>query len=156
MIGFQGFSDRRNEDCRRHYRIMRRELRMPEGTLFLVVDALDSWGDGGEHLVGDSVGGFAHLIEKSSIAEDNHIVALLTGDTRDVNKTHIHTDASDDGSFPTSYGHLAALVAQTTTQSIGIAYGDDCDAGVTLGNPTTVVSDRIATRDILELGDARL
>lgn len=151
MIGFQGFSDRRNEDCRRHYRIMRRELRMPEGTLFLVVNALDSWGDGGEHLVGDGACGGRHLLQEVGIAKDDHRIALLTRDVCDIQKAHIHTDTSNDGCGMVSHKNGAVAIAQAARESVGITDGKDCDARIALGHPTAVVAHRVATGDFLDL-----
>ena len=80
-------------------------------TLFLIIDAAHSGGNRGEYLVGDGVGGAGYLLQEVGIAKDGHFVAFLTGDIGDIEETHIHANAADDGHLMVADGDSPVAIA---------------------------------------------
>ena len=122
--------------------------------LFLKIYPFDAWGDGGEHLVGDGACGCGIALQEVSLAEEDDGVALVAFHTSNVDETHVHADAADDGHFVAGDDDMPLLVAEVAVEAVGVADGDDGDARRSLGYPAAVVAHRVAERDVLDLRDA--
>ena len=92
-----------------------------------------------------------YLLQEVGISEDGHFVAFLTGYVGDIKEAHVHADAAYDGHLPTVYSNATITIAQMTVEPVGIADRYDGDARRTLRYPATVVANRVAFRNVLEL-----
>ena len=51
------------------------------------------------------------MLQEVGIAEDDHFVAFLAGYISDIEKTHVHADAADDGDLLMVDGDATVAVA---------------------------------------------
>ena len=92
--------------------------------LILIIHPLHAVADGSENFVRD---GFENIREDGHgqvIAEYFHDVALLTGDVRDINHRHIHTDIAYIGSLEAVDQAIAPTPSEMPIQPVGITYGN--------------------------------
>ena len=120
----------------------------------MVIDALDTGCDGGEELIGDGTCGGGIALEEVAVAEDDRTVALVAVDIGDIDEAHVHADGSDNGGFVAADEDVPVAVAEAAMEAVGIAYGENGDAGGTRGLPAAVVADGVTGRDFLDLRDA--
>ena len=90
------------------------------------------------------------------LAEDFHLVTLLTVDTRDIDHRHVHTDIPYVLRLLTVDETIAVTVAEMTVQTVGIADRNGCNHGVVLYLSLTTVSHRLTGRYTAQLQDGGL
>jgi hypothetical protein len=94
----------------------------------LIVDSADTGGDRGKYLVGYGVGSAGYLLQQFGITEDGHFVTLLARNVCDIQKTHIHADAADDGYLHAMQQHTSVAIAEVAVETVGITDRDDGDS----------------------------
>ena len=113
------------------------------GRSILEIDTFDAVGDTREDLVGDRVELIAELGDGQMLAEDLHLVALLTGDVGDIDHRHIHTDVTHVLGLLPVHQTVTVAVAQMTVESVGMANGDSGNDGIALDLALAAVADRL-------------
>ena len=79
---------------------------------FVVVDSFYTGRDGGEEFVGNGTGSCGIALKEISFAENDGAVPFLACDAGDIDKTHIHAYAADDGDLGSGYGDMSGAVAE--------------------------------------------
>ena len=90
------------------------------------------------------------------LAEDLHLVALLTVNARDIDHGHIHTDIAYVLRLLAVYQAIAVAIAQVTVQAVGIAYGDGSNHGVMVYRALTAIAYCLSSLHLPHLEDGGL
>ena len=113
-----------------HVSVSFQHCRIEQFGLFVAVDALDTAGDRGEDLIGDSAETLRQFFEGETVTEDNGFVARLRIGASDIDHGKIHTDIAYNRTPLAPHKNFAPVIAHPAVESVGITNRDDSNETV--------------------------